>query len=255
MQYVELYNGNRMPMLGLGTWKMDDAEAEHVVGDALTMGYRHIDTAMLYGNEAGVGRAVRASKIPRAEIFVTTKLYPTDFDHPTSALERSLERLGLEYVDLYLIHAPTPEMPRDIWRAMESMYKDETVRAIGVSNFGISELEPLIDAKIPPMVNQLKCNPFDFDRPLFDYCVQKGIVFEAYSPLGRGAYYGDATLKWIAEKHGRTPAQILLRWNIEHGMVTIPKSSDPARMRENLDIFDFSLETSEVAVLDALSAS
>ncbi len=253
MQDVELPNGTKIPMLGLGTWKMDDEIAESVLPLAFAMGYRHIDTAMMYGNEVGVGRAIRASSIPREEIFVTTKLWPTDFGNPKAALSQSLERLGLDYVDLYLIHRPSPEMPPDIWRAMESIYKDETARAIGVSNFGIDELQPLMEAKIPPMVNQLKCTPFDFDRTLFDYCAQTGIVFEAYSPLGRGAYFSHETILAIAHKHLRTPAQIMLRWNIEHGMVTIPKSAEEARMRENLAIFDFSLDESDMSGLDSLS--
>ncbi len=253
MHTIELRNGSRMPTLGLGTWKMDDAEAERVVGEALEMGYRHIDTATLYANETGVGRAIRASSVPREEIFVTTKLHPSNFDAPRAALEMSLERLGLPYVDLYLIHAPRADMPEDIWHSMERIYGDETARAIGVSNFGISELEPLVGSKVPPMVNQVRCTPFDFDRELFDYCAAKGVVFEAYSPLGRGAHFSDETIARIAEKYARTPAQVLLRWNIEHGMVTIPKSSDHERMRENLAIFDFSLEADDVAALDALS--
>lgn len=251
---AKLANGIKMPMLGLGTWTMDDAEAENVVGYALKEGYRHIDTAKLYGNEAGVGRAVTNSGIPRSEIFITTKLWPTDFFNAEAAFHRSLERLGLEYVDLYLIHWPIPLMPATLWKTMEKIYKDELARAVGVSNYGISEIEAVLEsAKIPPMVNQVKCSPWDFNKELFDYCREKNIAFEAYSPLTRRSHLGDEVLAEIAAKHGRTPAQILLRWNIEHGMVTIPKSSNPERLKENLAIFDFSLGEEDMATLDNLS--
>ncbi|MBV9159623.1 MAG: aldo/keto reductase [Candidatus Kaiserbacteria bacterium] len=253
MPSLTLSNGVSIPQLGLGTWKMDDDEAERAVSEALAIGYRHIDTAKLYGNEAGVGRAVRASGIPRTEIFVTTKLWPTDFFSPEAAFHRSLELLGLEYVDLYLIHWPAPIMPKSIWHALEKLYAHEYVRAIGVSNYGVRELDSLFAyAKTKPMVNQVKCSPFDFNKQLLDHCKKNGVVFEAYSPLTRGTHLSDPQLRRIADLHKKTPAQILLRWNIEHGMVTIPKSSNPERMRQNFAIFDFSLSPDEMATLDSL---
>lgn len=254
MKSRTLHNGVEMPMIGLGTWHMESDEAEKSVAHALEIGYRHIDTAKFYGNEDGVGRAMRASGIPRNEIFVTTKLWPTDFFDAEGAFHKSLARLGLDYVDLYLIHWPIPLMPAKLWKTMEKVYKDELARSIGVSNYGISEIESVLkEAKIAPMVNQVKCSPWDFNKELYDYCKEKNIVFEAYSPLTRGGHLHDDVLITIAEKHQRTPAQILLRWNIQHEMVTIPKSSNPERMKENFSIFDFSLDENDMKTLDLLS--
>lgn len=251
---VRLNNGTEIPLLGLGTWKMSDAEATESVRFALQNGYRHIDTATLYGNERGVGEGVRSSGIPREEVFVTTKLWPTDFFAPQEAFDASFSRLGLEYVDLYLVHWPIPLMPKTVWQAMESIYKSGRARAIGVSNYGIGDLEQLLQyATVVPAVNQIKFSPFDFEEDIMKSCRMNGIVLEAYSPLTRGAHLDDGVVTGIAKKYKKTPAQIMLRWCLEHEAVVIPKSSHPDRIRENAALFDFTLAPEDVKTLDALS--
>ncbi len=253
---VKLNNGIDMPVFGLGTWKMDDgAEAADAVKTALLMGYRLIDTATLYGNEESVGRAIRESGIPREEIFLTTKLWPTDFFTPRKAFERSLSALGLGYVDLYLVHWPIPMMPRGVWTALEQIYEEKLARSIGVSNYGIDDIETLLSyAHIPPAVNQVKFSPFDYEKDLLEYCNENHIALEAYSPLTRGAKLADARVLAVAKKHGKTPAQVMIRWCLEHGTIVIPKSSNPDRLRENAGVFDWKLSSDEVASLDSLSA-
>jgi diketogulonate reductase-like aldo/keto reductase len=251
---VRLNIGAQMPMLGLGTWQMNDAEAEAAVRTALELGYRLIDTATLYGNERGVGKAVRECGIPREGIFVTTKLWPTDFFSPQQAFDASMERLGLEYVDLYLVHWPIPMMPKSVWQAMEDIYASKRARAIGVSNYGVSDIEKVLEyASVVPAVNQVKFSPFDFQEEVLKCSKGHGIIVEAYSPLTRGSHLGDATIEGLAKKYGKTSAQIMLRWCVEHGVVPIPKSSSPERMKENADVFDFSLSPDDVRALDALS--
>ncbi|HEV3245207.1 MAG TPA: aldo/keto reductase [Candidatus Paceibacterota bacterium] len=256
-----------MPTLGLGTWKMSDGEAEGAVRAALEIGYRHIDTAKLYGNERGVGNAVRGSGIPREEISVTTKLWPTDFFNPQKAFDQSLSELDIGYIDLYLVHWPVPGMKKSVWRAMEKIYESKKARAIGVSNYGIGELRTLLhpryglgtvqqilsDSDVPPAVNQIKFSPFGYEKEILDVCKKNGIVVQAYSPLTRGSNLDDKTVGTIASKYDKTPAQIMLRWCIEHGTVPLPKSSHPERMRENMEIFDFELAPEDIATLDALS--
>jgi diketogulonate reductase-like aldo/keto reductase len=251
---VTLNNGIEMPILGLGTWKMSDGdEVERAVSYALEAGYRLIDTAKLYGNEAGVGRAIRASGIAREEIFVTTKLWPTDFFNPEAGFEASLKRLDLDYVDLYLIHWPIPLMPQSVWQKLEKIYEQKLVRAIGVSNYGIDDLEKLLSyAKITPAVNQIKFSPFDFEKEILNFCNSKHIVVEAYSPLTRGSHLNDRTIQTLAKKYGKTAAQIMIRWCIEHGTVVIPKSSHPDRIKENADVFDFELAAEDMQTLDRL---
>ena len=251
---AKLINGIEIPTLGLGTWKMSDDEAEHAVRSALEIGYRHIDTAKLYGNERGVGNAVRASGLPREEIFVTTKLWPTDFFDPQKGFQESLARLDIGYVDLYLIHWPAPLMPKSIWRAMERIYENKKVRAIGVSNYGPGDLKKLLSyAAVPPVANQIQFSPFDFDKTTLDFCREKDIAVEAYSPLTRGRKLDDPAIGKIATKYGKSPAQIMIRWCIEHAAIPLPKSSNPDRMRENLDVFDFKLASEDVAALDSLT--
>jgi diketogulonate reductase-like aldo/keto reductase len=252
---IILNNESTMPILGLGVWQMEDgAEAENAVTWALEAGYRHIDTAMIYQNETSVGTAVRESSIPREDIFVTTKLWRDGFDDPEAALEASLERLGLDYVDLYLIHWPASPTPASVWEALEKLYAGKRTRAIGVSNYSIDDLEDLLSyADIPPAVNQVKCSPFDFDKELFDYCASKHIALEAYSPLTRGEKLHDVTIETLAEKYTKSPAQIMIRWCIEHGIVVIPKSSNRERIIENADVFDFSIEAQDMRTLDSLS--
>ncbi len=251
---ITLKNGVLMPALGLGTWKMNDDEACAAVRIALEIGYRHFDTASLYGNERGVGKAVRESGVLREDVFVTTKLLPHDFGNPKEALEESLSKLGLEYVDLYLIHWPIPAMEKSVWRAMEKLYEDKKTRAIGVSNYGIGDIEKLLEyARIPPAVNQIRFSPFDFEQEIMKCCRANGIVVEAYSPLTQGVRLDDPTISTIAKKYGKTAAQIMIRWCIEHGVAVVPKSTHKSRIEENADVFDFQIAAEDMHILDTLS--
>jgi diketogulonate reductase-like aldo/keto reductase len=251
---IKLNNGSDLPVLGLGTWKMSDDEAYAAVRSALDAGYRLIDTAKFYGNERGVGRAVRESGIKRGEISVTTKLWPTDFFNPQNAFEESLSRLDIGYIDLYLIHWPVPMMPKSVWQKMEKIYETKAARAIGVSNYGISDIEKLLSyAEIKPAANQVKFSVFDLKKDRLDFCQKHDIAIEAYSPLTQGAHLGDKTIAAIAQKYGKSPAQTMIRWCIQHGTVAIPKSSNPERIRENANVFDFELDAEDMQTLDALS--
>jgi diketogulonate reductase-like aldo/keto reductase len=242
-----------MPVLGLGVWQMAaGGETEQAVEWALEAGYRHIDTASLYRNEQSVGAALKRSSLPREEVFVTTKLLPT---HVSAAreLEKSLSRLGLDYVDLYLIHWPLPLVTARFWREHESLQERGLARAIGVNNFGRDKLEALLQgASRTPAVNQVQFSPFRYRRRLLDYCLEQAIVFEAYSPLERGQGLQDTTITAVAERLGRTPAQIMLRWAIQHQAVVIPKSSHQERIRSNAQLFDFELADTDMQILDAL---
>lgn len=254
MPTLKLNTGVEMPMLGLGTWKMTNAEAEQSVKAAIQSGYRLIDTATLYGNERGVGKGVRESGVAREQLFVTTKLWPTDYFSPERAFEKSLSELGLDYVDLYLIHWPIPLMPKSVWLAMEKIYASTRARAIGISNYGIGDIEKLLEyASVRPAVNQIKLSPFDYDKEIVDCSKQNDMVVEAYSPLTRGSHLHDDAITEIAQKYGKTPAQIMIRWCIEHETVVIPKSTHPDRIKENAHVFDFSLSLEDTRALDALS--
>jgi len=252
-----LANGVHMPWLGLGVYKAKEGEeVEQAVKAALRIGYRSIDTAAFYGNEEGVGRAVRESGIPREEIFITTKVWNSDqgYERTLAAFEASLQRLGMEYVDLYLIHWPVKGKYKETWRALETLYKEGKARAIGVSNFQVHHLEDLMaDAEIKPMVNQVEFHPFLTQEKLRDFCRREGIQLEAWSPLMRGEVVNVPEIVELAEKYGKTPAQIVLRWDLQHGVVTIPKSVREARIRENADLFDFELSAEDMAKLDALN--
>jgi diketogulonate reductase-like aldo/keto reductase len=254
---VELRNGVAMPVLGLGVWQSAPGEETHrAVAEALKAGYRHVDTARAYRNEGDVGAAVRESGIPRAEVFVTTKLWNADhgYDKALRAIDRSLESLGMEQVDLYLVHWPVEGLRRDTWRAMEKILADGKARAVGVSNYTIRHLDELLGgAKVAPMVNQVEFNPFLFQRELLAHCRKHGIQLEAYGPLVRAHKMEHPVLQRIARKHGKTPAQVLLRWGIQHDLVVIPKSVRPERIRENADLFGFALDEEDVAALDGLN--
>lgn len=252
-----LHNGVKMPWLGLGVYKArEGGEVEGAVRAAIAAGYRSIDTAAFYQNEAGVGRAVRESGIPREEVFLTTKVWNSDQGYETTlrAFETSRKKLGVDYVDLYLIHWPVKGKYRETWRALEKLYEDGWVRAIGVSNFQIHHLEDLMkDCRIVPMVNQVEYHPRLTQEDLFHFCREHGIQPEAWSPLMRGRILDHPTVVELAGRYGKTPAQIILRWDLEHGVVTIPKSVREERIRENADIFDFALSPEDVAQLDALN--
>jgi 2,5-diketo-D-gluconate reductase A len=249
---VTLNNVVGMPQLGFGVFQVGDDEARAAVATALECGYRSIDTAALYGNEHGVGMAIRASGVPREELFVTTKLWNADHgaDRVRPAFERSLDKLALDYVDLYLIHWPVPsrDLYVETWRTLERLHADEQVRAIGVSNFTPSQRERLLEeTDIVPAVNQIELHPGFQQRILRDFHRRHGIVTEAWSPLGQGAALRHPVIARLAARHGKTPAQVVLRWHLDLGNVVIPKSVTPARIRENISVFDFAL-TSEDAL-------
>lgn len=249
---VSLSNGVEMPLLGLGVWQIPDGkQTENAVGWALDAGYRHIDTAQLYRNEAAVGRAVQSSGVDRAEVFVTTKLQARSRDS-ARALHESLARLGMDYVDLFLIHWPTPKAVEQ-WDALERAYDQGLARAIGVSNWGSRELDGTVArARIRPHVDQVEFSPFQFRRALLEHCHRLQITLEAYSPLTRGQSLRHPTIVQVAREHSRTPAQVMLRWAIERDVVVIPKSTHRDRIFENAEIFDFRLNPAAIAMLDAL---
>ncbi len=255
---VTLNTGHALPLLGLGTWPLDDAEAAEAVAAALAQGYRLVDTAARYGNEAGVGRGIAASGIPRAELFVTTKLRGRDhgYAETKAALRRSLATLGLDYVDLFLIHWPLPRIDKyvDSYRAILDLVGEGLVRSAGVSNFKRHHLQRLIDETgVAPAVDQIQLSPA-LPRPAIRaYLAAQGIATQGWSPLGLSEGVPDAPIvAALAAKYGRTPAQIILRWHVQQGISAIPKSADPRRQRENAAVFDFALEAGEVAALATL---
>ena len=247
-----LADGAQLPLLGLGVWQMRDGrECVDAVRWALELGYRHIDTAQAYGNEESVGQGLRESGVPPDQVFITTKFNPTRED-PVAEAERSLERLGLEHVDLYIVHSPRGG-PTWAWPGMERARELGYARSIGVSNFDVSELQQVIAAaSSAPVVNQVQFSPYEYRKGLLDACRADEIVLEAYSPLGTGRHLGAATVAEIAQRRGRAPAQVLLRWCIERGIPVIPKSTHRERIAENAQIFDFTLSDGDMAELDAL---
>lgn len=250
---VPLPSGSEMPVLGLGVWQMaQGTETEQAIEWAFEAGYRHIDTAMMYRNEESVGAAIRRSGLPREEIFVTTKILPTR-RNATFQLEQSLRKLGLDHVDLYLVHWPLPAGNTSLWRKLEALHERGLAREIGVSNFGRRRLESLLPrAARRPAVNQVQFNPFRYRRALLEYCRKEGIAFEAYSPLARGKGLDDPVVAAIAARLDRTPAQVVLRWAVQHGAIVIPKSSRRERIVENAQIFEFELGEDDMRALDAL---
>ncbi|MFF0342319.1 aldo/keto reductase [Kribbella sp. NPDC004875] len=250
-----LSNGTAIPVLGLGVWQVDDGqECERAVAWALETGYRLIDTAQAYGNEASVGKAIRESGVPREEIFLTTKFYPGGKDARVEA-EKSLQRLGTDYLDLYLIHWPQGG-PTWAWPGMEAAVEAGLTKGIGVSNFSAAEIAELGKvARIQPVVNQVLFSPFDYRRALLEASEAANIVLQAYSPLGTGRHLGDPAVARVAESVGRTPAQVLIRWAIQKGLSVIPKSTHQNRIKENFDVFGFELDDAAVAALDALDTT
>jgi 2,5-diketo-D-gluconate reductase A len=250
-----LADGNEIPLLTLGVWQVPSgSECENAVRWALELGYRHIDTAQAYGNEESVGRALRDSGVPRAEVFITTKFFPQRKD-PVAELERSLQRLGIEAVDLYIIHWPQGG-PTWAWPGMERARERGLAKSIGVSNYSAAELEELFAvADSPPVVDQVQFSPFEYRRGLLEACGRRDVAVEAYSPLGTGRHLDDPRVTAIAERAGRTPAQVLLRWCLQRGCIVLPKSTHRERIAENGRIFDFALGEDDMAALDALDGT
>jgi diketogulonate reductase-like aldo/keto reductase len=250
-----LADGHQIPMLGLGVWQMPNGpECVNAVRWALELGYRHIDTAQAYGNEESVGRALRESGVPRNEVFITTKFHPAR-QSPAAEAESSLRRLGIEEVDLYIVHWPKSG-PTSAWPGMERARELGYTRSIGVSNFSAAEVEEVTRAtSITPVINQVQFSPFEYRRALLEACRERDIALEAYSPLGTGRHLSDESVDRVAERVGRTPAQVLLRWCIQHEIAVISKSTHRDRLEENGQIFDFTLSDQDMAELDALDQS
>lgn len=255
---VPLNDGHAIPQIGLGTWPLDDAEAERVIALALEIGYRHVDTAVRYGNETGVGRGIAAAGVPRSQVFVTTKLdgpFQGD-DRAVAGLDESLDRLGLDYVDLLLIHWPLPARDEYVstWHTFERLQSVGRARSIGVSNFKPSHLDRLAaETGVVPAVNQIQLNPTITRQDHVDYHLDHGIVTVSYTPLGRDrAPLDDPAIVGIAKRVGKTPAQVILRWHVQSGFVAIPKSANEGRLRENLDVFGFELSHSDMAAIGGL---
>ena len=257
MEYVKLNNGVEMPVLGFGVYQISDPEVcERAVGDALKIGYRSIDTAAAYGNEEAVGRAVRRSGVPREELFITTKLWISDagYEPARKAFEESMSKLGLDYLDLYLIHQPYGDVYGS-WRAMEELYEQGVIRAIGTANFYPDHLANLISFnRIAPAVNQVECNVFFQQREAQEYMAGKEVAMEGWAPFaeGRNDLFRNEVLARIGEAHGKTVAQVVLRWLLQRGVVCIPKSTHRDRMEQNFDVFDFALGDDEMVAIAAL---
>jgi diketogulonate reductase-like aldo/keto reductase len=256
---VTLHGSAPIPLLGFGVFLSEPgAETEQAVATALEVGYRHLDTATIYRNERDVGKAIASSGVDRSELFVTTKVWNTDqgYESTLAALDASLDRLGLDHIDLYLVHWPKPEHTRATWQAMEELQQAGKARAIGVSNFLPHHLDQLLEhATVTPSINQIEFHPHLQSPEVVDYCGRHGIVVEAWSPLKRGRLVDDPELGQIAEAHGVTIAQVVLRWMLQRGIVTIPKSVTPSRIAENFDLYGFELGEAEMAAIDAMDRS
>lgn len=250
-------DGNKIPFIGLGTWNLRGKSCIKALHSAFSLGYRHIDTASYYGNEKEVGDAIRTSGIAREEFFVTTKIWPNEFgtNNARRAFDQSKSRLGLEFIDLYLIHWPSDQKRTDeTWRELIKLREEGNVRSIGVSNFSINQIEHLKEiGDVLPANNQVRFNPKAYNQNLLDYCKALQISVTAYSPLGEGRLVSDPKVKQIAEKYGKSPAQVLLRWGLQKGTIQIPKSSDPKRQLENIEIFDFKLGGEDMKLIDHLN--
>jgi len=252
----KLNNDLEIPRLGLGTWDLRGRGAYQAVLWSLDLGYRLIDTASLYGNENEIGEALKDTNIPREEIFLTTKVWNNDqgYLNTLSAFKKSLKRLKVEYIDLYLIHWPVSGLRNDTWKALEEIYNSEKTRAIGVSNFTIHHLKELLEiSETIPTINQIEFSPFLFQQELMDYCQSNKIVVEAYTPLTRGRKFKNEVVRALVKKNNKTPAQILIRWGLQHDIIEIPKSGNQQHLRENANIFDFTLTNEDMSKLDELN--
>ncbi|MEX6014733.1 aldo/keto reductase [Mammaliicoccus sciuri] len=260
---IEFYNGNSIPALGLGTFRVENNdECREAVKHAIISGYKHIDTAQTYHNEEKVGQGIKegleATGLNREDLFITTKLWMTDYgrENVQSAYEASLKRLGLDYVDLYLIHWPgqDKDLITETWKAMENLYNEGKIKNIGVSNFHVHHLEELLqEASIKPVINQIECHPYLTQKELRAYLEAQKIVAQSWSPLMNGQILEDEVVKEIANELGKTPAQVIIRWNIDENIVVIPKSVTPSRIEENLNVFDFELSEDQLSRLNALN--
>lgn len=254
---VKLNDGSKIPQLGLGVWQVPNDQAAASVKEALAAGYRSVDTAAIYGNEAGVGAGLRAAGVARKDLFITTKLWNDrhGYDEAHKAMDESLEKLGLAYVDLYLIHWPVAGSTKfvDAWKAMIEMKEDGRARSIGVSNFTQANLERLIDASgVTPSVNQVELHPGFAQRALRAFHARHGIATESWSPLAQGGVAKDKVILELAKKYGKSAAQVTLRWHLQSDLIVIPKSVTPARIRENIDVFDFELSAADMAAIDGI---
>ena len=259
MNIVTLNNGVQMPQLGFGVFKVEDDQATAAVKKAIQVGYRSIDTAMIYKNEKGVGKAIHESSIPREDLFITTKVWNSDqgYDRTLCAYEESLERLGLDYVDLYLIHWPAPQFDRyvDTYKALEKLYQEGRVKAIGVCNFDINHLERILtECDVRPVLNQVECHPYFSQVELKEFCAKQDIFVEAWGPLEQGGeVLQDPVVVEMSNHHQKTPAQIVLRWHLQNNTIVIPKSVTPSRIEENLNVFDFELTQKEMTRINGLN--
>lgn len=258
MEYVKLNNGVQMPQLGFGVYQVDPAETERVVTDALQAGYRSIDTAAAYGNEEGVGQALKKSGIPREELFITTKLWLADtgYEKTLSAFDRSMQRLGLDYLDLYLIHQPLGDVYGS-WRAMEQLYRQGRIRAIGVSNFQPDRVMDLIMFnEVIPAVNQIETHPFHQQTDVQQFLAENGVQIESWGPFaeGRNNLFTNELLARIGDKYGKSVGQVVLRWLLQRGVVVIPKSVRRERMEENMEVFDFKLSAEDINLIKTLDS-
>ncbi|PTI68462.1 aldo/keto reductase [Staphylococcus succinus] len=263
MENITFYNGNEMPIVGLGTFRVENSEqCKAAVKHAIESGYRHIDTAMIYDNEEkvgeGIAEALATTGLDRSDLFITSKLWLADYGRTNvaTAYETSLKKLGLDYLDLYLMHWPGTDeaLMIDTWQGMEDLYKEDKVKNIGVSNFNVEHFEALLaQVSIKPVINQVEFHPYLLQEPLRRYLEVQNIHAESWSPLMNAQILDDETVKAVASETGKSPAQVIIRWNIEHGVVVIPKSVTPSRIEENLDVFNFSLTTEQVEQLDRLN--